>query len=385
MSQALSANGFGKLTSLEADVHAYEYLSGRINALKLPNVIVRNDMSERFVSQEKYDFVLFNSEYEDQEEEFFHIAPFLKPGATLGFANARSDVPLPDNHPATYERFGMLYGQHFATPRGLYVGKYYPVTEPEKRRIIFGLSSGRSGTAYLTSLLKGLPGLIALHEPEPKYQWQTLGLQHKPTTAADFVKQIKQPTIQKLPPAAYFEASHYLAKGFMEAWLDAGITPDAIVMERDLRKVALSWFHLNVDFFANPSYVLQHMLHPEDKRQVFLPLQDWRSLNNYQLCFWYALESRKRSQYYAELLASKGANVFYTSLEGLISGKDLMPLVKWLELEIDDATAAILKIRSQQRVNDKNQFKARPRIREARDLDLDSLEAEVLARCGLNK
>ncbi len=383
ISTALLANGFGTLTSLEDDVNAYAYLAERVQQLRLTNVRVRNDKSERFGTEDQYDFVLFNSTYEDQEEEFFHILPFLKDGATLVFTGDRHDAHAINSRPRTYERLGLLHGQHFATPRGIYVGTYKKYTPPSKRRIIFGLSSGRSGTAYLTSLLKGLPGLIALHEPEPKYQWQSLGLQQNPQLAHEFVTGPKKHWVDRLPDATYFEASHYLAKGFMEAWVKAGVIPDTVIMERDLRKTALSWYSLNVDFFQNPSYVLQHMLHPQDHRQLFLPLVDWKSLNNYQLCYWYALESRKRSEHYAQYLEAKGARSMRTSLERLTSGQDTETLLKWLGIETDKGIMAIMKERLAQRVNDKNQFKNSNRLKSITSMDLDSLEAAVLKQCGL--
>jgi glycosyltransferase involved in cell wall biosynthesis len=377
ISLAITANGFGKLTSIEDDINAYAHLAERIKRLSLSNVQAKNDKSERFAAGEQYDFVLFNSVYEDPEEEFFHIIPFLNEGATLVFTGYRREMHQIKSLPKILERFGLLSGQFYDTPRGLYVGKYKPVEPPESRRTIFCMSSGRSGTAYLTSLLKGIPGLIALHEPEPKYQWQTLPLQQNPAHAEAFVRNHKQPWIKQLPDATYFEASHYMHKGFFEAWLNTGLVPDIIVMQRELRAIALSWYGLNVDFFANPQFVKQHMLHPEDTRELFLPLPDWKSYNNYQLCYWYALEQQKRAEHYAKQISKKGAKVFTTSLEGLSSGKDIQPLLVWLGVKTDKRGMEIIHNRSKQRINDKNQFKNAKRLESINEMDFDKLEAEV--------
>ncbi len=382
IAKALTANGFGKVVTLEDDAHANPYLAERIAELRLDNVLLRNEKSDRFNNTEHFDFAVFNSSYEDQEEEFLHAVPFLEEGATVVFAGERHDKHAIDSRPKTYERLGMITGQYFPTPRGIYVGTYHRPASPDTRRTIFGLSSGRSGTAYLTSLLKGLPGLIALHEPEPKYQWQTLPLQNNAEHARKFVSGPKANWINQLPDATYFEASHYLAKGFMETWVeDCKMVPDAIIIERDPRKIASSWYGLNVDFFTAPSYVLQHMLHPEDKRQLFLPLKNWKALNNYQLCYWYALEAQKRNAYYADYLTSKGGKVFITSLEALISGKDVIPLMEWLNIKLDEEMTSILMQRSKQRINDKNQFKNANRLKSIKEMDLDALEAAVLEQC----
>jgi glycosyltransferase involved in cell wall biosynthesis len=381
ISQAMTANGFGKLTSIEDDASAYSYLAERIKRLGLSNVQARNEKSERFISGDRYDFVLFNSVYEDPEEEFFHIMPFLSEGATLVFTGYRRELHQIRSLPKILEKFGLLSGQFYDTPRGLYVGKYSPANPSQSRRTIFCLSSGRSGTAYLTALLKGVPGLIALHEPEPKYQWQTLPLQQNAAHASEFIRKQKLPWIRQLPDATYFEASHYMHKGFLEAWLDSGLVPDAIIMQRDLRDTALSWYALNVDFFANPQFVKQHMLHPEEARELFLPLPDWKSYNNYQLCYWYALEQQKRSEHYAKILTKKGAKTFTTSLEALTSGKDIEALLAWLEVKIDKRGVEFIHARSQQRINDKNQFKNIKRLESIENMNLDLLEEEVRKHC----
>jgi hypothetical protein len=383
ISSALSLNGFGKLTSIEEDANAFAYLSERVKQLALPNVQLRHDKSERFTTDERYDFVLFNSSYEDPNEEFYHILPFLKDGATLVFTNSRHDAHFIDSLPKSYERMRLISGQHYPTPRGLYVGTYRQHKPPATRRMIIGLSSGRSGTNYLTSLVKGLPGLIALHEPEPKYQWQTLALQKNPAHAHTFVSGPKKSWIDALPAGTYFEASHYLAKGFLEAWLECGVTPDAVIMERDPRQVASSWYSLNVDFTGNPTFPLQHMLHPDDQRPLHLAITDWQSLHNYQLCYWYALEARKRNEYYASLIESKGGKIFRTSLENMKKTNDLLPFMEWLGVKADRHMLDILKRRSQQRVNDKNQYKTRSRIQELKELDLDTLEAGLKSHCDL--
>jgi glycosyltransferase involved in cell wall biosynthesis len=383
ISLAMTANGFGSLTTVEDDLNAYNYMIERFRLLSLSNVTAMNDKSERFISGEAYDFVLFNSAYEDPEEEFFHIMPFLSDGATLVFSGYRREAHQITNLPKILEQYGLLSGQFYDTPRGLYVGKFRRAKPAQSRRTIFCLSSGRSGTAYLTSLLKGLPGLIALHEPEPKYQWQTIALQHQPAHAADFIRRQKVQWVQMLPEATYFEASHYMHKGFFDAWLDAGIVPDVIVMKRDLRAIALSWYGLNVDFFANPQFVRQHMLHPEDKRELFLPLPEWKAFNNYQLCYWYALEQQKRADHYAKILAAKGAKTFTTSLESLSSGKDIEPLLQWLDVKTDKRGMEIILGRSQQRINDKNQFKNSKRLESINEMDFNALEQDVLKHCKI--
>lgn len=386
ISFALTRNGMGHLTTVENGKGPHEYLSRQLAILGFSNVTLLNEHSERVTPKEPLDFVIFNSGYEDQEEEFYHLLPYLKEGATLVFTNnARHDAHPIESNPVTYQRLGLVKGQHYPTPRGVYVGTYQPFKPPASRRMIFGLSPGRSGTAFLISLLKGLPGLIALHEPEPKYQWQTDDLQKDPGLARSFVTGPKRAWIEALPEACYLEISHYLAKGFMEAWVEeAGIVPDAIILQRDPRKVASSWYLLNVDFTQNKPYIYRHMLHPEDRRTLFLPIKDWQTLNNYQLCYWYVLESQRRNEHYARYLEARGGKVFRITLEQISEGKELQALLEWLGMKPHKRMMEILRGRASERVNEKNQFKDHNRMKYLKEMDLDALEEEVRRRCGLS-
>ena len=376
--RALQANGLGALVTLEHNKEAYAYLEQRIRDSGLGTISVRRERSERFVPKRQFDLVIFNSDVEDPEEEFYHLLPHLKDGAQLIFTGTRADNAL-DRLPHRLETMGVLSGQFFATPRGLYIGQYKKPAKQEKR-LVFCLSPGRSGTAYLTWLIKGLDGVVSLHEPEPKYQWETSNLQKDLRLAYEFVRNKKLPAIGRIPGQLYFEASHYIEKGFLEAWGNTDVTPDFITLKRDPRKIALSWYALGADFHTDTAFVYQHMLHPEDKRPLFLPLKDWKSLNDYQLCYWYALESEKRAAHYAHLLAKRGAKFFETSVEQLASGEHILPLLQWLDIEPLEEELKVLKQRAQNRVNDKSVHKNKARLQAIKTLDLDALEEACRAQ-----
>ena len=73
--------------------------------------MLRNEKSDRFNSAEPFDFAVFNSSFEDQEEEFLHARPLLAEGATVVFVNERYDTHPIQSRPRTYERLGLVSGQ----------------------------------------------------------------------------------------------------------------------------------------------------------------------------------------------------------------------------------------------------------------------------------
>lgn len=379
VARALAANGLGIVTTLEGDAETNAALSEVLAENGLQNVQLRQERSERFASRQRFDCVVFDGAPTDAEEEFFHILPMLEDGALIIFTRYREEYPTPDNLPARLEALGILKGHYLAAPRGFYAGTYRPHPSPGPGRVMLCLSAGRSGTGFLSNLLQGLPGLIALHEPEPKYQWQTLALQKRPQHAHDFLEEHKLPWIRQLPAASYLETSHYVQNGFMEAWLENDVVPDAIILHRDARQIALSWYALGMDFHSGREGVRQHMLHPEDARRLLLPLGVWEDLHAYQLCYWYALESSRRMEHYRQLLAARGAQLFDTSLEKLSAGKDIEPLLTWLGVEATPEILRILARRARQAINRKQRYKDPARLESLKSLDLDTLEREVYA------
>ena len=100
------------------------------------------------------------------------------------------------------------------------------------KRLIFTVTSGRSGTLYLTELLKAIPGVSAHHEPSPDFTQAMRRIQTDPFIAYPFWLQMKLPEILKVPEAVYVETSHLFCKGFLEPLLRMGVRPALVFLRR---------------------------------------------------------------------------------------------------------------------------------------------------------
>jgi hypothetical protein len=174
---------------------------------------------------------------------------------------------------------------------------------PHEKRIIFTVTSGRSGSAYLSQLLQAVPGLHAEHEPEPNFAHVMRRVQHNPAIAFAFLREHKLPAIAKVAEPVYAETSHLTCKGFIEPMIQLGLRPGLIFLRRSPREVAWSLQERNTIPGRTP-LGCAYLLEPRDP--FVLPLIGWETLSDYQLCFWYALEIEHRCLRYVALASELG-------------------------------------------------------------------------------
>jgi hypothetical protein len=93
----------------------------------------------------------------------------------------------------------------------------------------------------------------------------------------------------------YIETSHVLSKGFVEPFVALGLKPLFVDLRRDTREVAISHLRKNAVPGRTPEG-FKFLLSPDE--DVFLPIDGWKDLSDYQLCYWYALERNVRSRVY---------------------------------------------------------------------------------------
>jgi hypothetical protein len=255
------------------------------------------------------------------------------------------------------------------------------------KRLIFTITTGRSGTMYLGHLLSGLPNIRAEHEPEPYFHALLPQVRRDPAIARRFLQEVKLPFIEKLPEKTYFETSHYFGKGFLEPMLELGRVPDLILFSRNARKVASSFFLIGTarKRLFGQEKARTHMLLPDEPN--FLPARNWEEWHEYQLYYWYALETLARAEHYKKLIIACGGKVFQTTLERLKAGNDYKELLAWMGVKEEVATARLAdKAFFEQVLNDKAASKRRKgREGELTKLDLDRLEAGVRGDCGLKE
>jgi len=198
-----------------------------------------------------------------------------------------------------------------------------------QKRLIFTVTTGRSGTDYLARLLDCVPGVTSMHEPKPHFVWAMRDAQADPEVARRFLVEQKLPAIRDTPGPVYSETSHLVCKGFLEPLLELGYLPDLVLLRRPHREVALSLYRLGTIPGRTPKG-LKWYLSPDDPGVLELPR--WHELHDYQICYWYCLEIERRRVHYEALLRPLGARIVSITLAELATFGGFMRLRKELGL-----------------------------------------------------
>ncbi|MYZ50218.1 hypothetical protein [Propylenella binzhouense] len=206
-----------------------------------------------------------------------------------------------------------------------------------EKRLIFCITAGRSGTETLCRRLGEVPSVGAFHEPHPDFVLAMRAAQSRPQRAADFLLKLKIPAIASCPRPVYAETSHLFGKGFLEPALALGLRPDLIMLRRDVRQIALSYLRLGTVPARTPMG-RRYLLAPDDR--VFLRLEHWRELSDYQLLYWYALETGARQEAYAQLATGLGCRAVFLDVGSLGERGAAHALVRALDLPSEIGTPA---------------------------------------------
>jgi hypothetical protein len=233
------------------------------------------------------------------------------------------------------------------------------------------VTTGRSGTAFLTTLFLYVPGVEAFHEPEPEYYPILRDVQTDRRLAKRFLVEKKLPAIASHTGSVYVETSHLFCKGFLEPLLALDIVPDLIIHSRPHRQVATSLLKMGT-VPGRTTKGLQFYLSPGDP--VVLKLPKWETLHDYQLCYWYCLEMGKRARRYEMLYAELGGVTVRTTLDEVKTARGFMRLVNDLKLRKPNWFNRLRQIRNSRfKVNESKITKKPVQL----PTDLDELEAEV--------
>ncbi len=200
------------------------------------------------------------------------------------------------------------------------------------RRLLFTVTTGRSGTLLLARALALHRGVVARHEPRPTFSAALRSVLAVPSVAREFWLAHKLPRILARPAEVYAETSHLVCKGFLESLVDLGVRPELAVLVRPAREVAKSLLALGT--IPGRSYGgVKYYLSPADS--PLLPLAGWERLSDYQVCYWYCQEIEARGRAYQARWSSLGvrcARVEFATLiqaggiETLAASLDLAPL-----------------------------------------------------------
>jgi len=199
----------------------------------------------------------------------------------------------------------------------------------EAKRLVFTVTTGRSGTTLLRYMFYEVPGAVSYHEPQPEFRYHMRAALFDQEVAKKFWVEEKLPAIATETAPIYVETTHLFSKGFAEPLLDLNIVPDIIILTRPHREVALSSLQLGI-IPSRTQKGLDWNLSPEDPGVLALP--NWRQLTDYQLCYWYCLETERRQKLYRNLFAQRGAHVSHISLYELRTLKGFRRMLKELDL-----------------------------------------------------
>jgi hypothetical protein len=232
------------------------------------------------------------------------------------------------------------------------IGPAHPSDERlrEGKTITITCTPGRSGTGFLQHVFALFPDFYSEHESDvPRLQ----GHLRRAVKDAEFGKRIwrqKFALINAMPEAGYFESSHLVNKGYIEPLLALGVWPNLIVLRRNFRDVATSLVKLNT-IPARTKKGRKFLLQPDDAGVWQIP--GWKKLTDYQLCYWYVLETERRSQHYARLIKEGGGSVFETSVDALVSsGDEFSGLCQFSGVDVNNVEGRFAAMK-QSRVNDK--------------------------------
>jgi len=201
-----------------------------------------------------------------------------------------------------------------------------------RKHLIFTVTAGRTGTSYLMHLFGLFPDTTSLHEPHPSFVYFLRQVQHTPALARHFLLDYKLPFIASHASHRYSEAGHMLCKGFLEPLLELGILPNIVMLRRHPRLIATSLLTRKT-IPARNKLGFKYLLHPGDPG--VLPLSQWKTRSDYQLCFWYALEIERRQRAYAALLDRAGGTYVDVTPDELRDGARFLALAETLGL-LDD-------------------------------------------------
>jgi hypothetical protein len=249
-----------------------------------------------------------------------------------------------------------------------------------EKSIVFAVASGRSGTQTLAKIFEAVSGVHATHEGIPAFQDVMREAMGDPALARAFLLTRKLPAIAACPEPIYLESSHVFAKGFLPPVLELGLKPKLIFLKRDPRKIALSLERIG----ATPLRTRggrEHFLSPADPS--FLPVQPWGDFTDYQLCYWYALETMRRQQILREMALAAGLACRVMRIEELESPDDVWALMSELGLPVQPSAEATeaLRARTGRAFNQKQ--KSPPLLRKTADLEtqeqavIDRVQASI--------
>lgn len=231
------------------------------------------------------------------------------------------------------------------------------------------LSAGRSGTNKLATLMSTVPNVFAEHEGDPGFHLARIQNLHNPIIGYKFVEE-RLKFFRQQNKDHVVHTGHMVNEGFIEHFLAHDIIPNVIVLRRPQRDIARSMF--NLQWIPGKNKIIEPWYSSPNEPNV-VPFDNWQQAHPYQLCYWWCLESERRTQYYMSMLQSCGSCIRETTLEKIVELDSFNALLDFFNLE-KVATISREKV---------NHFEAIGNISKKQNIPdsyLEQLEQDVLTR-----
>ncbi|PCJ67864.1 MAG: hypothetical protein COA58_01625 [Bacteroidetes bacterium] len=242
----------------------------------------------------------------------------------------------------------------------------------KKKRLIFTVTTGRSGTGFLSKFCSNFDDVYSGHEEEPSFTPLMRKGKLDSNIYSDFWIDTKMPSILEKNENTYIESSHLVCKGYFEFLLENDVNFDIINLKREKMEVAKSYFFLNV-IPARTSGGLKYLLHPEDSDSL-TTIRDWNTLTDFQLCLWYCSEIEHKMKHYEERVRSKGNRVLNLSFRDLTSGVKLSHFYDFMNVKRSVMNQLKDFFSSMIRNNAKTKLKIKKKVISKVDFDKEYLD-----------
>lgn len=212
------------------------------------------------------------------------------------------------------------------------------------RRLVFAISPGRSGSAFLARLIDASANASAVHEPRPRMNGGFLhGLSEERLAATYERRRIKivqlLRALRALPAGhAYAETSHMFVKTFYDVVLD--FFPDVRVVHLRRSTPAVIRSFAQLGYIDTVSTHWRHWMHdPYDSQPLVAPAVDETEADAFDRIIAYLIDIEAR----AGLLRERypGTAVIPARLETIGEPEGARALLEALDLEWTEAAAAV--------------------------------------------
>ena len=223
--------------------------------------------------------------------------------------------------------------------------------------LIFCISTGRSGTNYLSELLSTGKDVDAHHEVQPMMTGVYIDMiNNKPLKSSYGARKYKSKFLKKyiknIPrKKTYIEMSHMFIKTFYDVVMDSFKNVRIIILKRDIIDTIKSFYELN--YFSNDSYAWRDwMMSPNAVTSTMKTIGEDESMTQIELIISYLMDMEIRTQKFKKKY--KNTKIIEANIEELNSKIGVIKLFEELNILTTDRTFQLLGKKINSRVIMKN-------------------------------